>query len=291
MTDSNRLKTVGLLALLTGVLLWTGRALGGETGLAFALLLAFGMNLGSWWFSDRIVLALHGARPASASQEPELHGLVQELAMRAELPMPKLFLIPEDAPNAFATGRDPEHGVVAVTQGLLESLDRRELAGVIAHELSHIRNRDTLLMTVAAGLGGAVSMLGDMALWSGLAGRRGEDSDGHPAAGLLGILVAPLVAMLVQMGISRAREFLADESAAVITRDPMGLASALRRLEARAKREPMESGSTATAHLFIVNPLRGEGLAGLFSTHPPLRERVRRLERLERSGAAAYAVY
>lgn len=284
----NRVKTVGLLALLTGLLLWAGHALGGGSGLALAAVLAFGMNLGSWWFSDRIVLALHGAKPLGLEQAPELYGLVQDLAMRAGLPPPRLFLLDEEAPNAFATGRDPEHGVVAVTRGLLETLDRRELAGVIAHELAHIRHRDTLVMSVAAGLGGAVSMLGDLALWAGLAGR-GQEEDGHPAAGLLGALVAPFVALLVQMGISRAREFLADAGAAAITQDPGSLACALRKLEARAKRVPMETGTAATAHLFIVNPLSAEGLAGLFSTHPPARERIRRLERMERTGVPALA--
>lgn len=284
MNGMNRMKTAGLLALLTGILLWAGHALGGQGGLALAVVMAFGMNAVSWWFSDRIVLTLHGAKPIGPSEDPELYGLVQELALRAGLPVPRLYLVPEEAPNAFATGRDPEHGVVAVTRGILETLDRRELAGVIAHELAHIRNRDTLVMTVAAGLGGAVSMLGDLALWTGLAGRGRDEGEGHPLAGLLGALAAPLVALLVQMGISRTREFLADAEAAAVTRDPLALASALKRLEAFAKKVPMESGSAATAHLFIVNPLRGSDLAGLLSTHPPMRERIRRLERMARVG-------
>jgi heat shock protein HtpX len=276
----NRLKTMILLATLTALLMWAGQALGGSTGLWFALAVAAVMNLGAYWFADRIVLRMHHAEEIGPEQAPDLYGMTGELARRADLPMPKLCVIPEDSPNAFATGRDPRHGVVAVTEGLLRTLDRREVAAVIAHELGHIKNRDTLIMAIAATLAGALSMLANAAMFGSLlgGGRSSEDEEGpNPIAGLLGVMIAPLAATLVQMSISRAREFLADHAAARYTGDPMALASALRKIEAGSQAVPMEAGSPATAHLYIHNPFSAAGLAGLFSTHPPTEERIARL--------------
>ena len=276
----NRLKTTMLLATLTALLLWAGQAVGGVSGLWFALAIAAMMNAGAYWFGDRIVLRMYQAQEVTAEAAPELHGMVRELAMRANLPTPKVYLIPEEAPNAFATGRDPAHGVVAVTEGLLRDLDRREIAGVLAHELGHIKNRDTLIMTVAATLAGALSMLANAAMWGMMSGgRSSEDEEGGSAwGGLLGVLIAPLAATLVQMSISRTREFHADEASARISGAPLSLASALRKIERASQQAPMHRGSPATAHLFIQNPFGSGGLMRLFSTHPPTEERVARLE-------------
>ncbi len=288
--EMNRTKTLILLATLTALLLWAGQALGGQNGLVFALALAGAMNIGAYWFSDKIVLRMYRAREITPVESSELHAMVRELAMRADVPMPRLYLIPEDAPNAFATGRDPQHGVVAVTEGLSRLLNRDEVAGVIAHELAHIKHRDTLVMCVAATLAGALSMLANMAMWGSLfgGGRSSDDEEhgSHPLAGLLGVLVAPLAATLIQMAISRGREFLADEAAARITGKPLVLADALRKIESCAGRMPMDSASPATAHLFIQNPFTGGGLVRLFSTHPPTKARVERLEALAMRGHA-----
>ena len=277
----NRLKTMVLLATLTALLLWVGQALGGKSGLWFALTAAAAMNLGAYWFSDKIVLRMYGARELAPGEAPHLRTMVADLSLRAGLPMPRLYLMDEDAPNAFATGRDPRHGVVAVTTGLLRVLDRQEVAAVIAHELGHIKNRDTLIMSVAATLAGALSMLANLAMWGSLLGGHSssEDEEGaSPFAGLLGVLVAPLAATLIQMSISRGREYLADAAAARYTGSPLSLASALRKIEAMSRAVPMETGSPATAHLFIHNPFSMEGLGRLFSTHPSTEERVARLE-------------
>jgi heat shock protein HtpX len=276
----NRLKTLMLLATLTALLLWVGQLLGGRAGLWFALAIAAAMNVGAYWFADRIVLRMYGAREIAPGESPELYGIVHELAMRAALPMPRLYLIPESAPNAFATGRSPEKGVVAVTEGLLRVLDRQEVAAVIAHELGHIKNRDTLIMAVAATLAGALSMVANAAMWGALAGGRQSDEEegGNPLAGLVGILIAPLAATLVQMSISRVREFLADEAAARITGAPLALAGALRKIAVWSAEVPMQTASPATAHLFIYNPFSLQGVARLFSTHPPLEQRIARLE-------------
>jgi heat shock protein HtpX len=286
----NRLKTVVLLATLAALLVWAGQALGGQAGLATALVLAGLMNIGAWWFSDRLVLGMYRAQPVTEAEAPALHAIVHDLARRAGIPMPRLYVIPEEAPNAFATGRSPQHAAVAVTEGLLRLLDRREVTGVIAHELSHVRHRDTLVMTVAATLAGAISMLASLGQWALLlgGGRASEDDDGpHPAAGLLGILVAPFAAMLVQMAVSRSREFLADEGAARLTGDPRALASALHKLEGWRHQVAMSAGTPATAHLFIVNPFAGGGWLSLFSTHPSTEARVARLLALEARGLAA----
>jgi heat shock protein HtpX len=279
----NSLKATMLLAALTALFLWVGQSLGGQQGFVLALLLAGGMNFASYWWSDRIVLRMHGAQEVSEREAPELHGLVRRLAQRANLPMPRVYVIPEEAPNAFATGRDPAHGAVAVTHGLMHILDRDELAGVIAHELAHIKHRDTLIMTIAATLAGAISMLANMAHWALMFGRSSEEEEGaNPLAGLVGIMVAPIAAMLIQMAISRAREFVADEGGAEIAADPMALASALKKIEEWSRQVPMEDGTPATAHLFIVNPFAGGGMLKLFSTHPPTDERVARLRGLAR---------
>jgi heat shock protein HtpX len=283
----NRTKTLILLSALTALFLWIGHALGGQGGLLLALVIAGAMNFGAYWFSDRIVLRMHGAQEVTAAEAPELHWAVRDLALRAGLPMPRVYIMPDDAPNAFATGRDPQHAAVAVTQGLLNLLSRDEVEGVLAHELAHIRNRDTLVMAVAATLAGALSTLANMAAWGAMlgAGRSDEGEEGpSPLAGLLGVLVAPFAAMLIQMAISRSREFMADEYAARVTGNPMALASAIRRIVAGSRRVPISAGSPATAHLYIINPFRNGGLAQLFSTHPSTAARVDRLEAMLRGG-------
>lgn len=276
----NRLKTIILLATLTALLMWAGQALGGHAGMWLALLVAAAMNIGAYWFSDRIVLRMYHAREVSPVQAPELYAMVHDLAARADLPMPKVYIIPEKAPNAFATGRNPQNGIVAVTEGLLRILDRREVAAVIAHELGHIKHRDTLIMAIAATFAGALSMLANAAMFGSLLGGSQSSEDeggGSPLAGLLGVLIAPIAATLVQMSISRAREFMADEAAARYTGAPRVLASALRKIEAWSHKVPMHAGSPATAHLFILNPFSMRGVGSLFSTHPPTEERVARL--------------
>jgi len=279
-----------LLSTLTALLLWAGQAIGGKEGVWLALFVAAAMNIGAYWFADKIVLRMHRAKEISRHESPELYAMVHSLAQRANLPMPKVYLIPEQAPNAFATGRNPEHGVVAVTEGLLRVLDRREVTAVIAHELGHIKNRDTLIMAIAATFAGALSMLANAAMWGSMlgGGRPSEEEEGGgPLAGLLGVLLAPLAATLVQMSISRAREFMADEAAARYSGTPLALASALRKIEAWSREIPIHSGSPATAHLYIHNPFSAEGVSRLFSTHPPTAERVARLEAMAFGGAYA----
>ncbi len=285
----NRLKTLILLATLTALLIWAGNALAGRAGLVVALGIAALMNFGTYWFSDRIILRMYGAQELRETEAPWLVSAVRELTLRSNLPMPKLYIIPEDAPNAFATGRNPNHAAVAVTQGLIGRLDREEVTAVIAHELGHIKNRDTLIMTLAATIAGALSMLANMAMWGAIfgAGRSSEDEEqgSHPLAGLLGVLIAPIAAALIQMAISRSREFLADVAGARLTGNPMALASALRRIEYWSQKSPMQSGSPATAHLCIVNPFSGGGMARLFSTHPPTEVRIARLKAMALRGA------
>jgi heat shock protein HtpX len=242
------------------------------------------MNFVAYWWSDKIVLRMYGAQEIDEAQAPELFGVVRRLAQRARIPMPRVYLIPEETPNAFATGRNPQNAAVAVTEGIMRLLDREELEGVLAHELSHVQNRDTLIMTVAATLAGALSHLANMAMWGAMFGGRDDDEGGHPLGGLLGILIAPLAATLIQMAISRSREFLADEHGAHISGNPLALASALRKIEAWSQRIPMTAGSPATAHLFIINPFSGGGLVRLFSTHPSTEERIARLQALARQG-------
>lgn len=279
---NNRIRTTLLLGLLTGLILVIGQMIGGRDGMVVALFAAAAMNFFSYWFSDRIVLRLYGAREVGPAEAPELYGMVQELCRRANLPMPRVYLIPSEAPNAFATGRNPEHAAVAVTEGLLRLMNREELAGVLAHELAHVRNRDILIGSIAATLAGAILMLANMARWAALFGGGRRDEEGGGAGGLgliLTAILAPIGALLIQMAISRSREYLADATGASFTGSPEGLARALEKLGAWSRRIPMNA-EPATAHMFIVNPLSGRSLMSLFSTHPPLEERIARLRGL-----------
>ena len=276
---SNALKTTLLLGLLTGLVLWIGQYFGGSQGLVIALVFAAAMNLGSYWFSDRIVLAMYGARPLSEENAPDLFRVVRELATAAQMPMPRVYLIPSDSPNAFATGRSPDHAAVAVTEGILRLLSLDELRGVLAHELSHVKNRDTLISAVAATLAGVVLWVANMAKWAAIFGgmRRDErEGEGGALGLLLMIIVAPLAATLIQLAISRSREYQADATGARLSHAPGSLAAALEKIAVASGRIPLPAGP-ATAHLWIVNPLRGNWLANLFSTHPPIDERIRRL--------------
>jgi len=280
---SNALKTTLLLGLLTGLLMWVGRAIGGPNGLVVALLVAVAMNFGSYWFSDRLVLRMYGARELGPEEAPELHAMVRELAAAGQMPMPRLYLVPSDSPNAFATGRSPEHAAVAVTDGILRILSRDELRGVLAHELSHVRNRDTLISAIAATLAGVVMMVADMARFAALFGgmRRDDDRDGGVLEGLAMMILAPIAAMLIQMAVSRSREYQADATGARVSGRPDALAAALEKIAVVSDRVPLPA-NPATAHLFIVNPLSGRFLANLFSTHPPVEERIRRLRAMAR---------
>jgi heat shock protein HtpX len=274
----NTMKTTLFLALLTGLFVAVGGLLGGRGGMLMAFVFAMVMNFASYWFSDKIVLAMYGAQPLGEGDAPVVHRIVRTLATRAGIPMPRLYLIPSPAPNAFATGRSPRHAAVAVTEGILGIMDERELTGVLAHELSHVLNRDVLISTVAATIGGAISMLANMAQWGLLFGgsRDQEDRGTNPIALILTIVLAPLAALLIQMAVSRSREYEADASGARLTRDPHGLAAALGKLGQASRALPMDA-NPATAHLFIVNPLTAGSLVNLFSTHPPLEERIARL--------------
>ncbi|MEW6614273.1 MAG: zinc metalloprotease HtpX [Thermodesulfobacteriota bacterium] len=275
----NSVKTVGLMVGLTLLLIWVGGIFGGRGGMFFTFIIACAMNLGTYWFSDRIVLRMYRAQEISPADAPELYRLVEELRQKAGMPMPKVYIIPNDTPNAFATGRNPQHAAVAVTQGILKILSKEELSGVLAHELSHIRHRDILIGTIAATIAGAITMLAHMAQWAMIFGRGNDDEGGNPIAGLAMIIVAPIAAMLIQMAISRSREFMADEGGARISGNPRYLSQALKKLEQGVKRLPMET-NPATAHMFIVNPLRGVGILSLFSTHPPIEKRIERLEKM-----------
>lgn len=276
----NRFKSVALLATLTALLLWAGQALGGGGGLLLALVVAGAMNVGAYWWSDKLILRMYGAQEVTASEAPELWSMVRNLATRANLPMPRVYIIPEETPNAFATGRNPDHAAVAVTEGLMRMLERDELEGVLAHELAHVRHRDTLVMTVTASLAGALSMVANMAMWGALfgAGDGDDEEGGSPFAGLLGVMIAPFAATLIQLAISRSREFMADQRGAELTRNPLALARALRKIEGWGQAVPMTAGSPATAHLFIINPFAGGGLTKLFSTHPSTEARIECLE-------------
>jgi len=276
---SNMLKTGVLLGVLTALFVVIGYALGGQQGMVVAFAVAVAMNMVSYWFSDKIVLAMYGARPISEAEAPRLYAIVRRLATRAQIPMPPVYLIPTDAPNAFATGRSPDHAAVAVTEGIMRILDEDELEGVLAHELSHVRNRDVLISTIAATLAGAITYLAHMMQWAAFfgGGRSSDDEEGgSPWAMLLLAILAPFAAMLVQLAVSRAREYQADASGARLAGRPWGLAKALEKLETAARAEPMPA-NPATAHLFIVNPLSGQTLMRLFSTHPPIEDRIRRL--------------
>jgi heat shock protein HtpX len=276
---SNVFKTAILLAVLTAMLVLLGGALGGRQGMVVAFVFAVIMNFGSYWFSDKIVLAMYGAQPIAESQAPRLYAIVRRLALKAQIPLPPVYMIPVDTPNAFATGRSPEHAAVAVTEGIMRILDDDELEGVLAHELSHVKNRDILISTIAATLAGAITMLAHMAQWAAMFGGGRSDDDergGNPIALILMAVLAPLAAMLVQLAVSRAREYQADATGARLAGRPWGLASALEKLQTAQQVAPMDA-TPATAHLFIVNPLSGRALMNLFSTHPPLEERIARL--------------
>jgi heat shock protein HtpX len=280
----NSLKTVVLLGSLAGLMVGLGALLGGRGGAIMGLIFAAVMNLGAYWYSDKVALRMSRARPLSRGEAPELYAMVASLADRANLPMPRLYLIPSEQPNAFATGRNPSHAAVAVTEGILRMLSPQELQGVIAHELAHVRNRDILIASVAATIAGAISFAAQMAQWSMLFGG-GSDDDDNPGGVLglvVGMIVGPIAAVILQMAISRSREFHADATGAQVAGNPQGLASALRKLERGAQQIPMRVNPSA-APMFIVNPLRGNfarGAARFFSTHPPTEERIRRLEAL-----------
>jgi len=289
-------RTTMLLSLLTGMFIFIGSAIGGTGGMVIAFIFAIVMNMGAWWFSGTMALRFSGAREVTPEEAPELHHMVESLAQRAEMPKPKVCMIDSDVPNAFATGRNPQNGAVAVTTGIMALLDRDELAGVVAHELAHIKHYDTLISSIAATIGGAITMLAELAMWGmifgGLSGD--EDDDGGLAdmvGGILMIILAPIAAMIVQMAISRSREFSADAGGARILGDPLPLASALERLEQLHQAPQVaeqEQVNPATSHMYIINPLRG-GMAGLFRTHPDTGERIKRLRELDRNPSAIAA--
>jgi heat shock protein HtpX len=275
----NALKTTLLLGLMTGLFIAIGGLLGGRSGMVLAFAVALVMNFVSYWFSDKIVLRMYGAQPIGEAEAPIVYRIVRNLATKAGMPMPKLYLIPSATPNAFATGRSPEHAAVAVTEGTLRIMTEQELEGVLAHELSHVLNRDVLISTIAATIAGAIGMLANMAQWSlFLGGSRDDEGRGtNPIALIATMIFAPLAAMLIQMAVSRSREYEADASGARLTRRPLGLASALAKLHQANQIVPMDA-NPATSHLFIVNPLSGRRFATLFATHPPVEERIARLQ-------------
>ena len=278
----NTTKTILLMVGLTVLLVFIGGAFGGRQGVIIAFMFAMATNLFSYWFSDKIVLRMYSAREVTETEAPELYSVTRDLAMKMRMPMPKVYIIPSDAPNAFATGRNPNHAAVAATRGILGLLTREELAAVMAHELGHVTNRDILIGTIAATIAGAISMLAHMAQWGmifgGFGGRRDDDEGaGGMIGSILMIILAPIAALLIQMAISRSREYEADATGARISGNPLALASALRKLQAGSQRIPLDA-NPATAHMFIVNPLRSGGIVNLFSTHPPMEDRIARLE-------------
>ncbi len=277
----NGLKTMVLMVTLTLMLVGFGAILGGKSGMTIALIMAFVMNFITYWFSDKIVLRMYGAKEVSEAEAPQLYSMVRRLSQRAGLPMPRVCIMEEDQPNAFATGRNPEHGTVAVTTGIMRILSKEELEGVVAHELAHIKNRDILVSTIAATIAGAISYLAQMAQWAAIFGGRSNDDEGgsNPIAAIVMMIVGPIAAMLVQMAISRAREYGADEGGAQICGNPMYLANALKKLHMASQQIPLQA-NPATSHMFIVNPLTGGGILKLFSTHPPIEERIHRLQEM-----------
>jgi len=280
MSTTNYFKTALLLGLLTGLILVVGQALGGRSGMLIALVFAAVMNLVSYWFSDKIVLAMYRGKEVSPAEAPRFHAIVDGLVARAGLPKPKLYILPGDSPNAFATGRNPKHAAVAATEGILRLMSDEEIQGVIAHELAHVKNRDILISSVAATIAGAITFLANTAKWGmmfgGYGGRSDRDDGGNAFTIILTAILAPIAALVVQMAISRSREFAADATGAQIAGQPYGLARALEKLDAYSKKLPMPA-TQATAHMFIVAPFTGRSLMALFSTHPPVEERIRRL--------------
>lgn len=281
----NRLKTFFLMALLTAIFLLLGGLIAGEEGLIVAFILAMATNFFSYWFSDRMAISMTRSQPLSESAAPEVYRALRELTYNANMPMPRVYLMPADQPNAFATGRNPEHAVIAVTAGLLRMLDYEELKGVLGHELAHIRNRDILIGSIAAAIAGALMFVARFGMWGGAFGGGGRRNEGGGAplvlVRLIALLLAPLAALLIQMSISRTREYGADSGAARISGNPQGLASALAKMESYARRRPLQGLNQAAAHMFIINPFSAQGLATLFSTHPPIEERIARLQRMQ----------
>jgi len=278
---TSQIRTALLLGLLTAIIMLLGQAIGGSGGLMFAFAIAIGMNVFSYWYSDKIVLKMYKARELSPSDAPALHRMVDELASRANIPKPRVYLIPTQAPNAFATGRNPDNAVVAVTEGIMSILSADELKGVLAHEIGHVKNRDILIQSVAGVLAGVIMLVANIIKWGAIFGM-GRDSEegGNPLVAIGLAIIAPIAAMLIQMSISRSREYLADRTGAELAGEPRHLAGALQKLNDHTKRAPMREGNPATAHMFIVNPFAG-GMANLFSTHPPVEDRIRRLLDLE----------
>jgi len=275
----NYMKTAMLMVLLTLLLVFGGAALGGRSGMTFALIMAFVMNFVTYFFSDKIVLKMYRAREVGEAEAPVLHRIVRRLSQKAGMPMPRVYIIPDMSPNAFATGRNPKHAAVAATEGIMQLLSEEELSGVMAHELTHVSNRDILIGTIAATVAGAISYLAQMAQWAMIfgGGRRDDNDGGSPVAAIVMMIVAPIAAMLIQMAISRSREYAADEGGARLQGDPHALANALRKLHKGTQMIPMHA-TPATSHMMIVNPFSGGGIAKLFSTHPPVEERIARLE-------------
>ncbi len=282
----NSIKTVLLLGALTGLLVGLGQYFGGNQGMMVMFAISLGMNFYSYWFSDKMILRAYGAQPITKQEAPELYGMVEELAKRANLPMPKVCIINSDVPNAFATGRNPQNAAVAATTGLLKMLTNEEIAGVLAHELSHIKHRDTLISTVAASIAGMIAMLANMLQFFAIFGSSRDDNrGGNPIALIATIILAPIAATMIQMAISRSREYMADAGAAEMTRQPLALASALKKIEAYAKQRVLPHAQEASAHMFIINPLSGvaKNMASLFSTHPSTTSRVEKLEELAKT--------
>lgn len=278
-------KTVGLMVLMMALLMLVGQWLGQEQGLVLAFGISLLVNLGMYWFSDKLVLMSYSAREATEEEAPRLYAVVRKLSAQAELPMPKVYIIPGESPNAFATGRSPEHAAVAATEGILEMLSEDELEGVIGHELAHVKHRDILTGTIVAAMAGAITFLTRMAMYASIFGGGSRDRENsNPIGEILLLILAPIAAMLIQFAVSRSREFAADEGGAKICGRPLSLANALRKLEKGVERVPMENAGTATAHMFIVNPLRGGRIMRLFSTHPPTEERIARLEEMATGG-------
>ncbi|MBJ6750461.1 zinc metalloprotease HtpX [Geomonas anaerohicana] len=276
----NRFKTAVLLTTLTLIMVALGSAIGGRGGMYFAFIMACAMNLFSYWFSDKIVLRMYGAQEITEAENPAFYGMIRRLAMQGGLPMPRVYIIPSESPNAFATGRNPDHAAVAATEGILRILTPEEMEGVMAHELSHVANRDILISSIAATIAGAISMLANMVQWAAIFGGRRDDEEGGGWGGLALAIIAPIAAMLIQLAVSRSREYLADESGARLCGKPRSLANALRKLDQASRALPMEEARPATAHMFIVNPLSAGMLMQLFSTHPPMEERIARLEQM-----------
>ena len=273
----NTFKTMILMALLTGVMIAMGGAIGGHTGAFFMLIISLGMNFFSYWFSDTMVLKMYNAREVSESDAPQIYNIVKNLAQKAELPMPKVYIIDSLVPNAFATGRNPSHAAVAVTTGIMNALDYNEISGVLGHEMAHVKHRDILISTIAAAMAGVISMIANIVQWGAIFGTRDDDDDGGFIGTLVTIIIAPLAAMLIQLAISRSREYDADKTGGELCGNPEYLASALSKIERYAlNAPPLENSNSATAHMFIVNPLENtkKFLAGLFSTHPATEERI-----------------